>query len=60
MDGDKYPKSFLEPKDMFVGCGRVTGNSEVIQNALEILGPIRVQYQFPRVPYNAKRGCQCR
>ena len=43
MDGDKYLKSFLELKDMFVGCGRVTGNSEVIQNALAILGPIRVQ-----------------
>jgi hypothetical protein len=23
-DSDKYPKSFVEPIDMFVGCGRVT------------------------------------
>jgi hypothetical protein len=29
MDGNKYSKSFVEPKDMFVGCGRVTGNTEV-------------------------------
>jgi hypothetical protein len=30
MDGDKYPKSFVEPIDMFVGCGRVTSKPEVI------------------------------
>jgi CheY-like chemotaxis protein len=24
------------------------------------VGPIRTYYQFPRVPYNAKGGCQCR
>jgi len=29
--GDKYPKSFVEPNDMFVGCGRVTGNSYLIR-----------------------------
>jgi len=29
MDGDKYPKSFVEPIDMFVGCGGVTGKPEV-------------------------------
>jgi hypothetical protein len=30
MDGDKYPKSFVEPIDMFVGCGRVTDNPETV------------------------------
>src|ERR1700730_16970768 len=39
---------------------RMTGNRDVVQHALNILGPIRVRYQFLRVAYNAKGGCQCR
>jgi hypothetical protein len=49
MDGDKYPKSFVEPIDMFVGCGRVTGKQEVIPNNLSgnrLLAPV-VKKGFP-------------